>query len=119
MWILVIGYPGIQGTFRPGPRPPATQPTLRSAISARPITGQGPMQAQIAPRAPMPPTVSVNAAQRPTNYKYTANMRNPPQASGHVAQQPQVLQVSWHICKCKFLCTVRNQCDETMVNEKF
>lgn len=85
-------YPAIPGPFRPGPRPQAAQPALRS-ISARPITGGGPMQTQIPPRAPMPPTVSVNAAQRPTNYKYTANMRNPPQTLGHVAHQPQVQQV--------------------------
>ncbi|KAK6618083.1 Polyadenylate-binding protein 1-A [Polyplax serrata] len=84
-------YPAIPGPFRPGPRPQTAQPALRS-ISARPITGQGPMQTQIPPRAPMPPTVSVNAAQRPTNYKYTANMRNPPQTLGHVAHQPQVQQ---------------------------
>jgi len=85
-------YPQLQGPYRPGPRPQVAQPAMRSTVSARPITGQGPMQTQIAPRAPMAPTVSVNAAQRPTNYKYTANMRNPPQTLGHVAQQPQVQQ---------------------------
>ncbi|KAL0268577.1 UNVERIFIED_CONTAM: hypothetical protein PYX00_010458 [Menopon gallinae] len=86
------GYPGMQGPYRPGPRPQAAQPALRSTISARPITGQGPMQAPITPRAPMPPTVSVNTAQRPANYKYTPAMRNPPQTLGHVTHQPQVQQ---------------------------
>ena len=41
---------------------------------------------------PMAPTVSVSAQGRP-NYKYTSNMRNPPQPMP-VAQQPPVQQVS-------------------------
>lgn len=83
------GFPGMQGAYRPAPRAATAQPAMRSALNARPITGQAPLPAQIpAQRAQIPPAVSVNPAQR-SNYKYTANMRNPPQAMGqHIVQQP-------------------------------
>jgi len=83
------GFPGMQGGYRPAPRAATAQPAMRSTLAARPITGQAPLPAQIpAPRAQMPPAVAVNAAQR-SNYKYTANMRNPPQAMGqHIVPQP-------------------------------
>jgi hypothetical protein len=52
--------------------------------------GQQPVGAANIQGRPMAPTVSAQG--RPTNYKYTANMRNPPQPIP-VAQQPPVQQV--------------------------
>jgi hypothetical protein len=54
--------------------------------------GQQPVGAANIPGRPMAPTVSVSAQGRPSSYKYTANMRNPPQPMP-VAQQPPVQQV--------------------------
>jgi polyadenylate-binding protein len=54
--------------------------------------GQQPVGAANIQGRPMAPTVSVSAQGRQTNYKYTANMRNPPQPMP-VAQQPPVQQV--------------------------
>jgi hypothetical protein len=54
--------------------------------------GQQPVGAANIQGRQMAPTVSVSAQGRPTNYKYTANMRNPPQPMP-VAQQPPVQQV--------------------------
>jgi hypothetical protein len=59
---------------------------------------------------PVAPTVSVSAQGRPTNYKYTANMRNPPQPMP-VAQQPPVQQVH----KCVVLCA-QEEMSESKVN---
>ena len=88
------GFPNMQGAFRTAPRAPGAQPgSMRNALSARPITGQQPVGAANIQGRPMAPTVSVSAQGRPTNYKYTSNMRNPPQPMP-VAQQPPVQQVS-------------------------
>lgn len=86
-------FTNMQGPFRAAPRPPGTQPSsMRNALSARPITGQQPVGAANIQGRPMgAPTVSVSAQGRPANYKYTANMRNPPQPLP-VAQQPPVQQ---------------------------
>jgi len=90
------GFPGMPAAYRPSPRAAAAQPALRSALAARPLTGQPQIPAQMpAPRAQIPPSVSVNPGQR-TNYKYTANMRNPPQPMGqHIVPQP-VQQVQYY-----------------------
>lgn len=87
------GFPNMPTPFRSAPRAPASQPgTMRNAISARPITGQqGVAAANMQARGPMPAGVQVSAQGRPANYKYTANMRNPPQPMP-VTQQPQVQQ---------------------------
>jgi len=86
------GFPNMQAPFRTAPRAPGAQPgTMRNALSARPITGQQPVGAANIQGRPVAPTVSVSAQGRPTNYKYTANMRNPPQPM-QVAQQPPVQQ---------------------------
>lgn len=87
------GFPNMPTPFRSAPRAPTSQPgTMRNAMSARPITGQqGVGAANMQGRGPMPAGVAVSAQARPANYKYTANMRNPPQPMP-VAQQPQVQQ---------------------------
>ncbi|XP_054266677.1 polyadenylate-binding protein 4-like [Macrosteles quadrilineatus] len=86
------GFPAMQGPYRAAPRAPtATQPSMRNAIAARPITGQQPgIQGRGGPITGTQP-VSVSAQGRTANYKYTPNMRNPPQAMP-VAQQAQVQQ---------------------------
>jgi polyadenylate-binding protein len=83
-------FPTMPQAFRSVQRAPTSQPAMRSSMSARPITGQQ-GAATIPGRAPMPAGVAVSGQARPANYKYTANMRNPPQAMP-VAQQPQVQQ---------------------------
>ena len=82
------GFPNMQAPFRTAPRAPGTQPgTMRNALSARPIIGQRPVGAANVQGRQVAPTLSVSAQGRPTNYKYAANMRNPPQPKP-VAQQP-------------------------------
>lgn len=92
--------PNAQGTastfgnlpFRAAPRPAAQPTSIRNQLSARPITGQQSVGAGSIQGRPMgAPTVSVSAQGRPATYKYTANMRNPPQPMP-VAQQPPVQQ---------------------------
>lgn len=80
------GYPGMQNTFRATTRAPGQASAMRNVSSiARPITGQQPsMQRPMAG-----PGGVVNQSGRPANYKYTANMRNPPQQMP-INQQPQV-----------------------------
>lgn len=89
----------MQPPYRSAPRAPtATQPSMRSTIAARPITGQQPgIQNRSGPIGGTQP-VSVSAQGRTANYKYTANMRNPPQPMP-VTQQAQVQQVSLFIDK--------------------
>ncbi|XP_075211789.1 poly(A) binding protein [Lycorma delicatula] len=85
------GFPNIQSPFRTAARAPAgAQPSsLRNAISARPITGQqAGMGARGGPMAAAQP-VSVSAQGRAPNYKYTPNMRNPPQPMPVPEQPPQ------------------------------
>jgi len=86
------GFPAMQPPYRTAPRAPtAAQPSMRNAIAARPITGQQPgIQGRGGPITGNQP-VSVSAQGRPANYKYTANMRNPPQPMP-VTQQAQVQQ---------------------------
>lgn len=86
------GFPNMQPPYRTAPRAPTAQPaSMRNALSARPITGQQPtIQGRGGPMGPAQ-TVSVSAQGRTANYKYTANMRNPPQPMP-VAQQAPVQQ---------------------------
>lgn len=85
----------MQPPYRTAPRAPtAAQPSMRNAIAARPITGQQPgIQSRSGPMGATQP-VSVSAQGRTPNYKYTANMRNPPHQPMPVTQQAQVQQVS-------------------------
>lgn len=77
--------------------PTSSQPqSIRNAISARPITGQQAVAAgAMLARGPVATNVNVNAQGRPANYKYTSNMRNPPQAMPVAQQQP--VQQAVHI----------------------
>lgn len=86
------GFPNMQPPYRTTPRAPTAQPAaMRNALSARPITGQQPaIQGRGGPMGAAQP-VSVSAQGRTANYKYTANMRNPPQPMP-VAQQAPVQQ---------------------------
>jgi len=84
------GFSSMQQQFRATPRaPPAQAGAMRNPLSARPITaGQqavpGATNMQNRPMAG--PAVGITP--RPPNYKYTANMRNPPQPMP--MQQPQM-----------------------------
>ncbi|XP_044256804.1 polyadenylate-binding protein 1-like isoform X1 [Tribolium madens] len=74
-------YGTIPTTYRAAPRPPNQSAALRSNINVpRPITGQQPPNIQGRPLASQ--AVVAPAGNRPTTYKYTANMRNPPQGLG-------------------------------------
>lgn len=75
------GFANMQTQFRAAPRVPAAQAgAMRSALSARPITGQQAVGgANMQGRSMAGPAVGVSPQNRPSNYKYTANMRNPPQ----------------------------------------
>ncbi|XP_056646288.1 polyadenylate-binding protein 1-like isoform X2 [Diorhabda carinulata] len=73
-------YTGMPNTYRAAARPPNQSTAMRSNISVpRPITGQ------------QPPSV-VAAGNRTANFKYTSNMRNPPQAMGLQGAAPPVQQ---------------------------
>ena len=79
------GFASMQAApFRAAPRAPAAQAgALRNSMSARPITGQQAVGgANMQSRSMAGPAVGVSPGQsRPSNYKYTANMRNPPQTA--------------------------------------
>lgn len=80
--------------FRAAARAPAgTQPAMqRTALSARPITGQQSVGgANIPGRSMQGPAVGVSSQNRSSSYKYTSNMRNPPPQMPMPAQ-PQVQQ---------------------------
>lgn len=73
-------YAGMQNSYNRTVRPQNPTVALRAGMTApRPITGQqGPsMQGR-----PLAAGQNVVASARPSNYKYTANMRNPPQGMG-------------------------------------
>nr|CAD7443667.1 unnamed protein product [Timema bartmani]CAD7455118.1 unnamed protein product [Timema tahoe] len=76
------GFSNMQTPFRTAPRIPGTQlGVMRNSFSARhiPVTGQQPMGPTNMQGRPMgAPTLSLSAQGRSTNYKYTPNMRNPP-----------------------------------------
>ncbi|XP_034937467.1 polyadenylate-binding protein [Chelonus insularis] len=94
------GFATMQGPFRAAPRTPtaAQAGTMRNAMSARPITGQQQQVggANIPGRAIGGAAVGVTPTQnRPPNYKYNLNVRNPPQAMP--ITQPAPVQQAVHI----------------------
>lgn len=73
-------YTGMQNSYRTVPRPPNQAATMRTSMAApRPITGQ---QAPNIHGRPMAGQSVVPGGARAANYKYTPNMRNPPQGLG-------------------------------------
>lgn len=69
--------PGMQPTYRPATRPTA-QTGIRGNINVpRPITGQQPSNLPARPLAGQ--SVVPSGSRSTSNYKYTSNMRNPPQ----------------------------------------
>lgn len=70
-------YNPMQGAYRSVPRPQGQTPIIRAAISqSRPIT------AQQAPHMPGRAVQTAPPPARPSGFRYTANMRNPPQGPG-------------------------------------
>ncbi|KAJ8911052.1 hypothetical protein NQ315_015106 [Exocentrus adspersus] len=84
-------YTGMPNTYRAATRPPNQAGGMRSNISVpRPITGQQPPNM---PGRSLPgQTVVAAAGNRTPNFKYTANMRNPPQGLGMQATAAPVQQ---------------------------
>lgn len=85
------GFAAMQTPFRAAPRAPSAQTSaMRNPLSARPITGQQAVAgaANMQNRSMAGPAVGVSPQTRPSNYKYTANMRNPPQPMAMPAQPP-------------------------------
>lgn len=92
------GFAAMQTPFRATPRATAAQAgAMRNPLSARPITGQQAVAgaANMQNRSMTGPSVGVSPQSRPSNYKYTPNMRNPPQAMAMPAQSP--VQQAVHI----------------------
>ncbi|KAJ8911057.1 hypothetical protein NQ315_015111 [Exocentrus adspersus] len=74
-------YTGMPNTYRAAARPPNQSAGMRSNISVpRPITGQQPPNIQ--GRSLPGQGVVATAGNRTPNFKYTSNMRNPPQGLG-------------------------------------
>lgn len=82
------GFANMQTPFRTAAaRPAAAQPAaIRNPMAARPIIGQ---QAAMVTARTGPPPVSVSAQARTSGYKYTSNVRNPPQQMPVPQQQVQ------------------------------
>lgn len=92
------GFAAMQTPFRATPRATAGQAgAMRNPLSARPITGQQAVTGatNMQNRSMAGPVVGVSPQSRPSNYKYTPNMRNPPQAMTMPAQSP--VQQAVHI----------------------
>lgn len=86
-------YAGMQSSYRSVPRPPNQSTAMRTTMNPpRPITGQ---QAQNLQGRALPAQSVVQGAARPANYKYTANVRNPPQGLGISGTAP--VQQAVHI----------------------
>ncbi|XP_072385610.1 polyadenylate-binding protein 1-like [Diabrotica undecimpunctata] len=80
-------YPGMQNTYRAATRPPNQSTTMRSNMSVpRQITGQQPQN-----------TIVPAAVNRTANFKYTSNMRNPPQPLGGLQGAAAPVQQAVHI----------------------
>lgn len=84
-----------QNAYRAAARPPNQSAAMRNSISnmPRPITGQQPPNMQGRPLGGQ--GVVAAAANRPSTYKYTPNMRNPPQGLGMANAAP--VQQAVHI----------------------
>lgn len=86
-------YAGMQGSYRAVPRPPNQSTAMRTTMNQpRPITGQ---QAPNLQGRALPAQGVVQGAARQANYKYTSNVRNPPQTIGISATVP--VQQAVHI----------------------
>jgi polyadenylate-binding protein len=88
--------PGGGSAVRAGPQSQSAQSAQAAALrnsSARPITGQQGGQANIQTGRPMAaPVQSAGNQARAPNYKYTANMRNPPNQPVAMGGAPPVQQ---------------------------
>ncbi|XP_044764894.1 polyadenylate-binding protein 1 [Coccinella septempunctata] len=84
-----------QNAYRAAARPPNQSAAMRNSISnmPRPITGQQPPNIQGRPLGGQ--GVVAATANRPSTYKYTPNMRNPPQGLGMTNAAP--VQQAVHI----------------------
>ncbi|KAL1115699.1 hypothetical protein AAG570_005989 [Ranatra chinensis] len=98
-WLEVFGYPSMQGAYRNTARVPPTAANnavavqaMRNMVSRNSVVAALPpqqqqqlppqQQQQQMPSQQQQPVVVSAAAARPANYKYTHNMRNPPNAAG-------------------------------------
>jgi len=82
------GFPNMQAPFQTAPRATGAQAgTMRNALSARPIIGQRPVGAANILGPQMTLTLPMSGRGRAFNYKYAANVCNPPQPVP-VSQQP-------------------------------
>ncbi|XP_072402672.1 polyadenylate-binding protein 4-like isoform X1 [Diabrotica undecimpunctata] len=89
-------YTGMPNTYRAATRPPNQSTTMRSNISVpRPITGQQPQSMQGRPLAGQGGVVPSTG--RTANFKYTSNMRNPPQSMGGIPGAAAPVQQAVHI----------------------
>jgi len=87
-------FAGMTNTYRATARPPNQAMTMRSNINVpRPITGQQPPN--MPGRPPAGQSVLAAAGNRAAAFKYTATMRNPPQAMGTLPAAP--VQQAVHI----------------------
>lgn len=87
-------YASMTNTYRATARPPNQAMTMRSNINVpRPITGQQPPNMQGRPLASQ--SVVAATGSRTATFKYTSNMRNPPQAMGALPAAP--VQQAVHI----------------------
>lgn len=82
-------FAAMQAPFRAPPRAPAAQSSAMRNPLSRPITGQSTVAggANMQNRSMAGPALGVSPQTR-TNYKYTANMRNPPQPMAIPTQTP-------------------------------
>ncbi|KAF7274395.1 poly(A) binding protein [Rhynchophorus ferrugineus] len=86
-------YANMSNSYRATARPPSQTTTMRSNMNVpRPITGQQPPQIG---RPLAGQGVVTAGGSRPANFKYTSNMRNPPQAMGTLPAAP--VQQAVHI----------------------
>ncbi|KAF7997854.1 hypothetical protein HCN44_009252 [Aphidius gifuensis] len=92
------GFATMQGPLRAAQRAQAPQAQqMRTALSARPITGQQGVGVANIQGRPMP-AVNVQPAQgRQANYKYNMNVRNPQQQQQMTIPQPAPVQQAVHI----------------------
>jgi len=97
-------YTNLPTQFRTTPRsvPTTVSQTLRTAVSTRTMNTT-PVAARMPPVTPAvlvsqsTATTAVAASARPQPYKYTSNMRNPPQSVSAVQQQQAVQQPAVHV----------------------
>lgn len=94
----------MQAQFRTTPRVPTTgaPQALRTAVTTRSMNSQ-PVTPRMQPMTPTVLAVTASTATtaavstRPQPFKYTSNMRNPPQTVSTVQQQQAVQQPAVHV----------------------